>query len=120
MSKDATDTRDVPAAERGYIVQRVLVDGLTPAQAGAPFGIDERQVDCWVAAYRRYGMASLRGEVAVEQAPRWIGWLRAIAARIGWRESSAIEGGQARSIVLRPDGRDWPPPSSPKRRSLRN
>ncbi|MGE5269216.1 MAG: helix-turn-helix domain-containing protein [Thiohalocapsa sp.] len=51
---------NLPAATRGRIVQRVLVDGWTPAQAAAAFGVGERSVVRWVAAYRRRGMASLR------------------------------------------------------------
>ena len=66
-------------------MQRVLVDGWTPEEAGAPFGVDERRVARWVAAYRRHGMAALRGEVAVESGPRrWIerclGWIGACLA----------------------------------------
>ena len=42
-------------------MQRVLVDGWTPEEAGAPFGVDGRSVARWVAAYRHHGMAALRG-----------------------------------------------------------
>lgn len=48
------------AAQRGHIVQRVLVDGWTAQRAAGTFGIDEKLVTRWVAAYRRHGMASLR------------------------------------------------------------
>ena len=48
------------AAQRGQIVQRVLVDGWSVRQAAAVFEIDERCVARWVTAYRRRGMASLR------------------------------------------------------------
>ncbi len=51
---------DLTAAQRGQIVQRVMVEGWTSAEAAAAFGIRERLVAAWVADYRRYGMASLR------------------------------------------------------------
>jgi len=56
----------IAAAQRGQIVQRVLVDGWSTAQAAATFGLQERRVARWVADYRRDGMASrrLRGAVA--------------------------------------------------------
>jgi len=47
-------------ARRALIVQRVLVDGWTAAEAAARFGISERQVNVWVADFRRSGMTSLR------------------------------------------------------------
>ena len=73
MQTKSVQKRDLAAAKRGLIVQRVLVDGWTPEEAGAPFGVDGRSVARWVAAYRRHGMAALRGEVAVERGPRrWI------------------------------------------------
>jgi len=47
-------------ARRALIVQCVLVDGWTAAEAAARFGISERQVNVWVADFRRSGMTSLR------------------------------------------------------------
>jgi hypothetical protein len=47
-------------AQRGQIVQRVLVEGWTTADAAAVAGVPERLVAAWVADYRRHGMASLR------------------------------------------------------------
>jgi transposase-like protein len=47
-------------ARRALIVQHVLVDGWTSAEAAAAFGVSERQVDVWVADFRRLGMTSLR------------------------------------------------------------
>jgi hypothetical protein len=65
--------RDLAAAQRGLIVQRVLVDGWTPEEAGAPLGIDGQSVARWVAAYRRHGMTALRDEAAAKAGPwRWI------------------------------------------------
>jgi hypothetical protein len=61
----------IAAAQRGQIVQRVLVDGWTVRQAAAAFEIDERCIARWVAAYRRRGMASLRcDDTAPERAWR--------------------------------------------------
>lgn len=47
-------------AQRGQIVQRVIVEGWTTADAAAAAGVPERLVAAWVADYRRHGMASLR------------------------------------------------------------
>ena len=47
-------------AQRGQIIQRVIVDGWTCAEAAAAAGIPEQLVDAWVAAFRRHGMGSLR------------------------------------------------------------
>jgi transposase-like protein len=52
--------RPITAAQRGHIVQRVIVDGWTSAEAAASFGVSERAVNAWVADYRRHGMTSLR------------------------------------------------------------
>src|SRR5271169_454116 len=64
-------------AQRGHIVQRILVDGWTSAEAGAAVGVPERLVDAWVADYRRHGMASLRHvprkTVAAEILRLWVG-----------------------------------------------
>lgn len=48
------------AAERGRIVQSILVEGWTAAEVAAHFHIDERAVALWVEEFRRRGMASLR------------------------------------------------------------
>lgn len=73
---------EISPAKRGQIIQRVLVDGWTPAQAGLAFGVTELQIMRWIAAYRRYGMASLRGEVAAEYSPAsWVRGLHALLAR---------------------------------------
>jgi transposase-like protein len=50
----------ITVPRRALIVQRVLVDGWTSAEVAATFGVLERQVDAWVADYRRHGMTSLR------------------------------------------------------------
>jgi hypothetical protein len=57
----------IAAAQRGQIIQRVLVDGWSPAQAAAVFGFPERRIARWVADYRRHGMASLREDDSAER-----------------------------------------------------
>ena len=102
MQTNSGQKRDLAAATRGLIVQRVLVEGRTPAEAGAPFGVDGRTVAHWVACYKLHGMAALRGQDAVGSAPRR--WIRRGLARIGaWVRG----GGAARRSVMWPaDGGD--------------
>ena len=72
----------IAAAQRGQIVQRVLVDGWSTTQAAAVFGLPERRVARWVADYRRDGMASLREDDAAERLwQRWMRRLRGAVAR---------------------------------------
>ena len=72
----------IAAAQRGQIIQRVLVDGWSTAQAAAVFGLQERRIARWVADYRRHGMASLREDDAAERLwQRWIRRLRSAVAR---------------------------------------
>jgi hypothetical protein len=46
-------------AQRGRIIQRIIVDGWSNGEAAAAAGVPERLVEAWVADYRRRGMASL-------------------------------------------------------------
>ena len=83
MPSLSVDTHHIAAARRGQIVQRILVDGWSATQAAASFGVGERQVVRWVAAYRRHGMASLRDEGDAELAPfRWVRRLRLMIRRL--------------------------------------
>lgn len=59
MKNRSTERRTLTPAQRGHIVQRVIVDGWTGAEAAAAFQVPERLVKAWVADYRRHGMASL-------------------------------------------------------------
>jgi hypothetical protein len=73
MDRLWVDGREIAAAQRGQIIQRVLVDGWSAAQAAEAFDIQERQVMRWVADYRRHGMASLHQDYATESPRhRWI------------------------------------------------
>jgi hypothetical protein len=82
MDRKCNSNGEISPAKRGQIIQRVLVEGWSPARAGAAFGIAERQVARWVAAYRRFGMASLHGEAATEYlAAGWVRRLRSVVAR---------------------------------------
>ena len=79
MDKLRSKTRSVPAAQRGHIIQCVLVDGWTVRQAAEALGVAERRVNAWIADYRRHGMASLRDEEAyIERLHRRI-WRRCYA-----------------------------------------
>ena len=60
MKNAPTRPRTITIAQRGQIIQRVIVDGWTTTAAAATFGVPERLVTAWVADYRRHGMASLR------------------------------------------------------------
>jgi|SRR6516162_2216865 len=60
MKSTRAQLRTMTVARRALIVQYVLVDGWTSAEAAAAFGVSERQVDVWVADFRRSGMTSLR------------------------------------------------------------
>jgi transposase len=85
MQNKPIQKRDLAAATRGLIVQRVLVDGWSPEEAGAPYGVNEQLVARWVAAYQRHGMAALRGTDAISGGPRrWLQYcLEWIGAHVG-------------------------------------
>jgi hypothetical protein len=77
----------------------VLVDRQTLAEAGAPFGVDERRVARWVASYRRFGMTALRADPTAESGlSKWmkfcLGWIGA------WRHN----GGAAAERIARRSG----------------
>ena len=87
MKKRSTEPVVLTPAQRGQIVQRVIVDGWTSAEAAAAVGVPERLVDAWVADYRRHGMASLRHvprkTVAAEILRLWLGRpVRAVSRRL--------------------------------------
>ncbi|MBV8334208.1 MAG: helix-turn-helix domain-containing protein [Alphaproteobacteria bacterium] len=70
MRRASVQPCTVTMARRALIVQRVLVDGWSTAEAASAFGVSKRLVDVWVANYRLHGMASLRrssGETLASQ-----------------------------------------------------
>jgi transposase-like protein len=60
MKNGSAKRLNLTPAQRGRIVQCVIVAGWTNAEAAVAFGVRERVVAAWVADYRRFGMASLR------------------------------------------------------------
>ena len=60
MKKNPAEAAARTPAQRGQIIQRVIVDDWTCAEAAAAAGLPEQLVDAWVAAFRQRGMASLR------------------------------------------------------------
>src|SRR6266513_235215 len=70
---------EVAAVKRAQIIQRVLVDGWSPAQTAAVFAVPERRIARWVEDYRRRGVALLH-RVAARLRPRRAGALRRLAA----------------------------------------
>ena len=64
MKNTELHRRTISVAQRGQIVQRVLVDGWTSVEVAAAFGVPRRIVEVWVNDFRRHGMASLRQDPA--------------------------------------------------------
>jgi transposase-like protein len=62
MKDPLPSRRIITVAQRGQIIQRVIVDGWTSATVAATFGVPKKLVDVWVADFRRSGMASLRDQ----------------------------------------------------------
>jgi transposase-like protein len=82
MNNESAIRRTLTVAQRAQIIQRVLVDDWSPAQAAKSSGVEERQVARWVADYRRRGMASLRADIVDEWFyRRWAGRARTMVAR---------------------------------------
>jgi hypothetical protein len=106
MNTTSARYRTMTVARRALIVQRVLVDGWTSAEAASAFAVSERQVDVWVADFRRYGMTSLR------RAPR-----KTLAAelvhltimRLVRGNASRIASGLRRLLLRKPLSQPLPP-----------
>jgi len=82
MDDNSAAGRTISMMQRAQIIQRVLVDGWSPAQLAQACGIEERQIARWVAEYRRRGMASLRTEAVDERFyRRWAGQVRSVLVR---------------------------------------
>ncbi|HEY1260611.1 MAG TPA: helix-turn-helix domain-containing protein [Stellaceae bacterium] len=58
--KYSSKQRSIGPAQRGQIVQRIIVDGWSTAAAAAAFHVPKRLVEAWLSDYRRHGMQSLR------------------------------------------------------------
>jgi hypothetical protein len=93
MKAHSSQPYTLTIAQRGAIVQRVIVDGWTVAEVAAAAGLPERLVADWVADFRRRGMASLRyrpsKSVAAGYLHRRLLWparllLRGCASAIRW------------------------------------
>jgi hypothetical protein len=73
---------EVAAVKRAQIIQRVLVDGWSPAMAAAVFELPERRIARWVSDYKRRGMASLRDDGSGERIlQRWVRGLTGAVSR---------------------------------------
>ena len=104
MDNNSTISGAITAARRAQMIQRVLVDGWSPAQVADACGLKERQIARWVADYRRRGMASLRADVIDERFNRrCVGRVRAMLAR-GF--ATIWRGVAPRSGVVLPSTRD--------------
>jgi transposase-like protein len=106
--------RTISVAQRGQIVQRVIVDGWTSVEVAAAFGVPKRIVEVWVTDFRRHGMASLRqdpGRTIASEMIRFTVWspLRAMWRKllIGMRGSLAPEP-LVQPLPLRHSNQDGP------------
>jgi hypothetical protein len=73
---------EIAAVKRAQIIQRVLVDGWSPAMAAAVFELPERRIARWVNDYKRRGMASLRDDAPGERVvTRWVRALTGAVSR---------------------------------------
>ena len=95
---------------RGAVIQRVLVEGWSPGRAAAACGVSVRQVNRWVARYRRYGMASLRDVPQAEAI--WRRWLRRLRLLIsGFSVDKRHRAAEPIPILAprpNPDGNEYP------------
>ena len=106
--------RTISVAQRGQIVQRVIVDGWTSAEVAAAFGVPRRIVEVWVTDFCRHGMASLRqdpGRTIAAEMIRFTLWrpVRAMWRKllIGLRGSFATEP-LVQPLPLRHSNKDGP------------
>jgi hypothetical protein len=111
MHKPWGQQREIGTTQRGHLIQRILVDGWTPAEAALLIGVEERRVRRWLADYRRHGMASLRGDLATDNLPRrWAAWLRARLSRLlrlpTMTQREPRHGTPAPCVILRHGGDD--------------
>jgi len=114
MKKHSARSHNLSAAERGHIVQQVIVEGRSIEDVAAASRVSERLVAAWVAGYRRHGMASLRRrprksvaaemfELSMLRPVRAV--LRGVSVSIRWLFSSASRPVPPSSIRRMPDDR---------------
>ena len=95
--------RTISVAQRGQIVQRVLVDGWTSVEAAAAFGVPKRIVEVWVTDFRRHGMASLRQDPGRTIAAEMIRFTLWRPVRAMWRKLSiGLRGSLAPEPLVQP------------------
>ena len=82
MNNPPLRRRTVTTAQRGQIIQRVIVDGWTSATVAASFDVPQRVVDIWVADFRRNGMASLHRNAHKTIVPEFV--QRAVLRPVQW------------------------------------
>lgn len=104
MDNNSTISGAITVARRAQIIQRVLVDGWSPAQIAEACGLEERQIRRWVAAYRRRGMASLRSDIASERLYRRL--IRRLRAALAGDFRSAGQSVPPATCVVLPSVRD--------------
>ena len=102
--------RTISVAQRGQIVQRVIVDGWTSTEAAAAFGVPRRIVEVWVADFRRHGMASLRQEPGRTIAAEMIRSTVWRPVRVMWRKflGSLAPEPLVQALPLRHSNKDGP------------
>src|SRR5271155_15104 len=86
MKKIELRHRTISVAQRGQIVQRVLVDGWTSVEVAAAFGVPRRIVEVWVTDFRRHGMATLRQDPGRTIAAEMIRFTLGRPMRAMWRK----------------------------------
>jgi transposase-like protein len=97
--KSSTKARTITVVQQAQIVQRVLVDGWSTAEAAAAFDLEKRLVAAWVAAYRRHGMASLHRTSSRSLVAEIFRLRLARPLATGWRR---VTGGLRRVFVPEP------------------
>jgi hypothetical protein len=85
MKDHSSKPHALNAAQRGLIVQRVIVDGWTVAAAAAASNLPERLVAAWVADFRQHGMTSLRRRPGKTVSAAYLRQRLLLPARVAFR-----------------------------------
>jgi transposase-like protein len=103
MKNTEVRRRTISIAQRGQIVQRVIVDGWTSVEVAAAFGVSRRIVEVWVTDFRRHGMASLRQDPGRTFAAEMIRFTIWRPVRAIWRKLSiGLRGSLAPEPLVQP------------------